>query len=335
MKRIGILTSGGDCPGLNAGIVAAYESLVAYKCVPVLLQDGYKSLIDPDPSKIIQTPISALVPAFRTGGSILGASRTNLDKKDNLKRAAAGVETLELDGLIIFGGDGSLKGAGQLAKLGIPIGAIPKTIDNDVMASDLAIGFSTASNTGMRLIDDLYDTALTHHTWFIVEVMGRQSGMLASAIAQASNATGVIVPEHNWTLSGVESKLNANIGGVIVISEGAWSPSLGLLDISHTQSSSRNVASRLTKKLSKVSKCNIRSVTLGHTLRGGKPTLEDRILAVSSAKCVTAEVAKKRSILAVVKNGIVEGVHIKEVSNGRRFLTIQECHALGNMLVVN
>lgn len=320
--RIGIATSGGDCAGLNAGITEAVTRLRVAGAEPVLIPDGFAGLHRGVEIKIDD---EALWWASRRGGSILGATRTNLKHEESLALARAGIATLRLDGLVVFGGDGSLQGAGRLATNSFPVAGIPKTIDADVGCTDQTIGFATAVQVGCEAVEHVDETRWTHKAAFLVEVMGRRSGMLAADIARSAGVAGVLVPEVPWTLAEVAARLSGPRGGIMVVAESAWSQDLGPVRLNEKgKPQVGDVVEPLAAALHAAGVSHVRTVTLGHLLRGGPAVAADRLLARRFATAAVAEVLAGRSCVTAVRAGKVVPVPVAEAFAPRRFLTAEE-----------
>lgn len=320
--RVGIVTSGGDCAGLNAGIAEVVSRLRISGAEPVLIPDGFAGLHRGDAVKIDD---ESLWWASRRGGSVLGASRTNLKHEESLTRARAGIATLRLDGLVVFGGDGSLQGAGRLATDSFPVAAIPKTIDADVGCTEQTIGFATAVQSGCEAVEHVDETRWTHKTAFLIEVMGRRSGMLAADIARSTGVAGVLVPEVPWTLAEVAARLSGARGGIVVVSEAAWSQDLGPVRLdARGKPQVGGVVDPLAAALHGAGVPRLRTVSLGHVLRGGSPVASDRLLARRFATVAAAELLAGRSCVAAVRAGKVVPVPIDQAFAPRRFLTADE-----------
>jgi len=329
--RIGIVTSGGDCAGLNAGIAEAVARLKDSGATPVLVPDGFAGLYA---AAEILVDDEALWWASRRGGSVLGSTRTNLKHEESLTRARSGVASLNLAGLVVFGGDGSLQGAARLAGDSFPVVAIPKTIDADVGCSESTIGFATAVQVGCESVERIDETRWSHRAPFLVEVMGRRSGMLAAAIAQAAGVAGVLVPEVAWSLGALRERLDTPRGGVVVVSESAWSDDLGP---ARTGANGKplvgGVVAPIARALSERGLSGVRTATLGHVLRGGPASASDRILARNLSSIAVAEVLAGRSCVAVVRDGRPRAVDIEEAFSPRRFLSHPEVASYGALIV--
>lgn len=328
MARVGLLTGGGDCPGLNALICSAVSRLEATGHHPVLLRDGFLSLLRAAEGEDVEYPAAALdrMRLPRTGGTVIGSSRTRL-KKDLLATAETGIRRLRLDGLIAVGGDGSLKSAHRLAQV-LPVAAVPKTIDNDVQATEFSLGFQTAAQTAVDAVERIQDTAASHGSAFLVEVMGRRSGFLAASAAEACAAAGVIVPEQPWSVAELREVLRP--GAVVLVSEGAWQDEVGEPESERHLS---GLVERLMGVLDGELNFNLRGTVLGHTLRGGTPCAADRLLAASFARHAVDTVGAGRSALVVRRNGGTATVDIEEASSGRRFLSEKDLTELSTTVI--
>lgn len=328
--RVGVLTSGGDCPGLNAGILEVVRVLSHAGATPVLIPDGYAGLQRAD--QILITP-SELRQASLRGGSVLGSSRTNLGKDGALEQAIHGFRNLGLDALVAFGGDGSLRGVARLAEHGIIAAGIPKTIDADVGCTDATIGFDTAVQTGCLAIEHIDDTRRSHRSSFVVEVMGRRSGMLAAAIARAASVDGVVVPEVEWSLPGLIEQLSNPAGSVIVVAESAWPKDLGPRPLAaNGKPRVGGIVDSLTEVLSEQVP-RLRTATLGHLLRGGSPVASDRLLAKDLAACAAESVLSGSPCIAAVRSGRVQPLPAAEGFALRRFLSPEEIAALSGLVL--
>jgi 6-phosphofructokinase 1 len=268
MKRIAVVTSGGDVPGLNAAIRAVTRAALAYGAQVLGVQRGYEGLIE---GEFIELTSRAVAGVLRQGGTMLGTSRSERFMTDAGRRQAkAQLERAGVEGLVVIGGNGTLAGAHELFKLGVPLVGVPKTIDNDQYGTDIAIGVDTALNTIADAVGRIKDTASSHRRAFLVEVMGRHCGYLALASGIICGAEMVLIPEQPAHPSAVAARIiEANRIGkahcIIIVAEG-WKPGLRALQqyltTDHTEES-----------------FDIREVVLGHVQRGGTPTAFDRLLA--------------------------------------------------------
>lgn len=268
MKRIAVLTSGGDSPGMNAGIRAVVRTALYHNLGIVGVRHGFQGLIDDDIVPLCNEDVSRII---NRGGTILRTARC-MDFYEPEGRAIA-AETLKkngIDGLVIIGGDGSYHGAHYLeTEHGIPCVGLPGTIDNDIGGTDYTIGFNTALNTAMTAIDQLHDTAESHERIFFVEVMGRLSGYIAMMSGIAGGADHILTPEDITDLDKLiaslqQSRDKGNCNQIVVVSEGD--------DAGNAYTIAKHVEKHSDLK-------GIRVTVLGHTQRGGTPSAFDRILA--------------------------------------------------------
>lgn len=298
-KRIGILTGGGDCPGLNAVIRAAVKTaLRKYRWEVVGIMDGYDGLIEPDQTKILSMEdVRGILPR---GGTILGTTnRSNpfeykIEKKGKIvikdisDKAVKRFRELALDALVVIGGDGSLKIASKFLKKGIPVVGIPKTIDNDLQATDATFGFRTAVETATEAIDKLHTTAESHHRVMVLEVMGRYAGWIALESGIAGGADVILIPEIPYDLDLILKKINERCRNrrffsIIVVAEGAR-PKGGKMTVAKKASKGEferlgGVGEKVALEIEKKIGLETRVTVLGHLQRGGPPCPFDRILA--------------------------------------------------------
>jgi len=288
MKTIGVLTGGGDCPGLNAVIRAVERAGIKYDFETLGIRNGWQGLIDGDVEPLTDFSVSGILPK---GGTILGTSRTNpLKKTSDFQKIKANIKKYGIYALIVIGGDGTLSAARDVAKQGIPVVGIPKTIDNDISGTDMTFGFDTAVSTVTEAIDRLHTTAESHHRIIVVEVMGRNVGWIAVTAGIAGGADEILIPEVHFTMDGVCKKLKDryNAGkkfSIVVIAEGAHEKDLGLPSVPENQRDECGhekfvgVGNILGKELERRLGIETRVTILGHVQRGGSPTAYDRVLA--------------------------------------------------------
>lgn len=305
IQKIAILTSGGDVPGLNACIRAIVRTAIFYNIEVLGIQRGYEGFIDGDFIPLNASSVSQII---QKGGTILSSSRSERFKTpEGRAMAYQQLKNQDIDALILIGGDGSLRGAQQMAlESGIPIIGIPKTIDNDISGTDKAIGFDTATNVAMEAIDRIRDTALSHHRLFFVEVMGRHAGFIALEAGMATGAESILIPETehdlNWLYQTIERKKDwKNSSYIVVVAEG----------------DEAGGAYRLSEKVKSLYPDLYTGVSvLGHIQRGGSPTCFDRNLAT-------------RLGIAAVK-GLLNGeksVMVGELKGEIVFTPLQEIHS--------
>ena len=312
VKRIGVLTSGGDAPGMNAAIRSVVRSALARGIEVIGIRRGWQGLITGD---FVQMDGSSVSRIINRGGTILYTARSEeFRTEEGQKKAAATCKLLGLDGIVAIGGDGTFRGAQDLSRHGIAVVGIPGTIDNDIVCTDYTIGFDTAANTAVECIDRLRDTMQSHERCAVVEVMGRHAGYLALYVGLATGATAVLVPEteYNFDEHVAEKIRQARLGGrtnfMIVVAEGA--------------ASAMEVGEEIREKLG----LDPRVTILGHIQRGGSPTAKDRVLATRmghEAVRVLAEGGTNKVVIdrndEIIAMDIDEGLSMMKTLNGQEF----------------
>ncbi|MDN5347902.1 MAG: 6-phosphofructokinase 1 [Clostridia bacterium] len=264
LKTIGVLTSGGDAPGMNAAIRAVVRQAAEMDIEVIGIARGFAGLIQGDFRRLHLGSVADIV---HRGGTILLTARSE-EFKTEAGRAMA-VDNMRregIEGLVVIGGDGSFRGALHLAKKGVPVVGVPGTIDNDLAGTDYSIGFDTAVNTAVEAINRIRDTATSHERVFIVEVMGRESGQIALMAGIAGGAESILIPEIKVDFAQVIERIErgrrrGKLHSIIVVAEGAASA----LDVS--------------REINRITHLESRVTILGHIQRGGAPTAFDRILA--------------------------------------------------------
>jgi 6-phosphofructokinase 1 len=266
LRRVAVLTSGGDAPGMNAAVRAVVRCAAAHGIETYGVSDGYAGLIAGRLRLLDDRGVGGIL---HRGGTILGTARcVEFCTSETQQRAVAELERHEVDGLVVIGGNGSQQGSAALDALGLPVVGVASTIDNDLPETEITIGFDTALNTATGYIDRLKDTATSHHRAFIVEVMGRKSGYLALLSAITTGAELAVVPEREVTLEAIAADVQAAYARgkahyIIVLAEGA-----------------SMTASELAEYLCQhPSGFEARITVLGHVQRGGSPTARDRLYA--------------------------------------------------------
>jgi ATP-dependent phosphofructokinase / diphosphate-dependent phosphofructokinase len=287
--RIGVLTGGGDCPGLNAAIRAVVRRSLEYGFEVMGIKNGWGGLVKGDMEPMDMYSVSGIL---HIGGTVLGSSRTNLLKSEDLmQRALANIESNGLNALVAIGGDDTLSVAHGLWKRGIPTVGIPKTMDNDVVGTDQCIGFDSATSVVASALDNLHTTASSHHRVMVVEVMGRDAGWVAVVGGLAGGADYILIPEETRTVEEVCKHLERRRGlgkdhSIIVIAEGVTMPELTAKAevaecdaFGHVRLEKRSVGEHLAQAIEEASGIETRFIVLGHLQRGGSPTVADRVLA--------------------------------------------------------
>jgi len=286
MTKIGVLTGGGDCPGLNPVIRAVVRKglLDGYEFIGI--KNGWKGLIENDTMPLNLDTISGILPK---GGTILGTSRTNIYKKEgDLQKAKDNFKKMGIEALIAIGGEDTLGVASKLTKDGIPVVGVPKTIDNDLSCTDYTFGFDTAINIAMECIDRLHTTAESHHRIIVAEVMGRHAGWIALESGLAGGADVILIPEIPIDLEEVCESLKkrharGKLFSIVVVAEGAEFKDKGLVTQEEKLDSFGHVrlggiGEILGQEIEKRTGYETRVSVLGHIQRGGSPTAFDRVL---------------------------------------------------------
>lgn len=286
MTRLGILTSGGDCPGLNAVIRGAVLSgVIRHGYDFVGFRDGWRGVLDRD---MVPLPRHAVRGIARLGGTLLGTSRTNPLKDGGVAAVLQSLQELEVDGLIAIGGEGTLAAAQELSDQAIRVIGVPKTIDNDLDATDFTFGFETAVQTATDAIDRLRTTGESHHRCMIAEVMGRNAGWIALHAGMAAGAHAILIPEYREPLeqvaAWVQSAYHRGRAPMVVVAEAfvpegqeaPYSPR-GLDTFGRPRLG--GIGFLLEHELQKLTGIETRASVLGHIQRGGAPTAFDRVLA--------------------------------------------------------
>jgi 6-phosphofructokinase 1 len=267
MKKIALLTSGGDSPGMNAAIRAIVKTCLYFNIIPIGIRDGYKGMVQADMFEMKYSDVDNII---HTGGTILGSSRClEFKNKETRNIAIKNLIDNSVDGLVVIGGDGTFTGASILSsEMGIPVIGLPGTIDNDIYGTDHTIGYDTALNTVIEAIDKIRDTASSHHRIFFIEVMGRHAGFIALNAAVASGAESVLIPEEIPDLTQLVAQIqNQNKGkrsSIIIVAEG------------EQEGGSIELINKVSPMLVGY---DLRPTVLGHIQRGGSPSAFDRILA--------------------------------------------------------
>ena len=289
IKKIAVLTGGGDCPGLNAAIRAVVKKALQYDWVVYGIKNGWKGLIEGDIEPLTGYSVSGILPK---GGTILGTSRTNPFKdKEDLQKLLDNIKKFGIDAIVAIGGEDTLGVASKLYnEEGVPVVGIPKTIDNDLSGTDYTIGFDTAISIVTDAIDRLHTTAESHHRVMVLEVMGRHAGWIATIAGIAGGADAILIPEKPFDIEEVVNYLEqrrkkGKTFSIIVVAEGAMPKDTKMLSIQDTEKDEfghvrlGGIGNRLAKELERRLGLETRVTVLGHVQRGGTPTAYDRVLA--------------------------------------------------------
>lgn len=264
MKTIGVLTSGGDAPGMNAAVRAVVRTAIANGMTVKGIRRGYNGLMEDDVIDLGARDVSDII---QLGGTMLYSARSSRFKtEEGLAEAMATCKKHGIEGIVVIGGDGSFRGARDLSLRGIPCVGIPATIDNDISSTEYTIGFDTAMNTVIEMVDRLRDTCDSHARCSVVEVMGRRAGHIALRTGLSVGAVAILVPERDTTVEEVIEKIERTrkLGKkhfIVMVAEG-----VGGVD-------------EMAKKIEAVTGIETRGTVLGHVQRGGSPTVRDRVIA--------------------------------------------------------
>lgn len=264
IKTIGVLTSGGDAPGMNAALRAVVRAGLHYGKKMIGINNGYKGLLESDMKELTYRDVSGII---NRGGTVLKTARCKeFLTSEGVQKAAENARAFGIDALVVLGGDGSFRGALDLSQHGFPVIGIPCTIDNDIGCSDYTIGFDTALNTACEAIDKIRDTCSSHDRCSVVEVMGRHAGYLAVNVAVATGAEVCLIPEKKFDLNDIMDKIietteKGKKHFIVVVAEG-----VGGIEF-------------IAKNVEKQTGIETRPSNLGYIQRGGSPTVKDRVLA--------------------------------------------------------
>ena len=318
VRRIGVLTSGGDAPGMNAAVRAVVRTCVYHDIEVYGIRRGWNGLIHGDVVKMDEKSVSRTI---NKGGTILYTARSKeFMTEEGQRRAVSTCKFLGLDSIIAIGGDGTFRGALALSKYGINVIGIPGTIDNDISCTNYCIGFDTAANTAIECIDKLRDTMQSHERCSVVEVMGRNAGYLAMYVGLAVGATAVLVPEKpiDFQQDVIEKLRNARLRGfthyMIVVAEGAGH------------------ATDIAKQIKEAIDLDPRVTVLGHIQRGGTPTGRDRVNATKMGYLAVELLRQgKTNRIVCTHDGGFTDVDIDEALQMKKHMQEMEVNVLGAM----
>ena len=315
MKRIGLLTSGGDAPGMNAAIRAVVRSGLYFGMEVFGIERGYAGLIE---GNVIPMEMRSVSNIVQCGGTRLRSARClEMTTLEGQKKALDTLEKYGIEGLVVIGGDGSFRGAKILSEYGVPTIGIPGTIDNDLEYTDYTLGFDTAVNTCLDIINKLRDTMTSHERVSVVEVMGRHCGDIALYSGIASGAEIIAVPEIPVDMNDIvarinHSRANGKHSNIIVVAEGVMS------------------AEKFANQLKAMTTHDIRPTCIGHVQRGGSPTMADRMLAAqfgNKAVRLLNEGIGNRVVgirdNKIIDMDIIEAVSMKKTFNYELYETLQ------------
>ena len=299
IKTIGVLTSGGDAPGMNAALRAVVRTGISKGLRVMGIRKGYHGLIRGDVEEMTLRSVSDII---NRGGTILQTARSSeFMTKEGLDKSIEMCKIFGIDAIVVIGGDGSYRGALDLSKLGMPVVGIPGTIDNDIACTEYTIGFDTALNTVKDAIDKIRDTAFSHERCSVVEVMGRHAGHIAVNVAIATGAEVALIPEKEFDLNIdiikpiIEGRNRGKKHYIVVVAEGVGK------------------ATEIAENITKISGVEARATILGHIQRGGSPTARDRVMAsIMGARAVEILCEGKQNRIVALKNGKIEDIDINE-----------------------
>ena len=315
MKRIGLLTSGGDAPGMNAAIRAVVRSALYFGMEVYGIERGYAGLID---DQVLQMEMRSVSNIVQTGGTKLRTARCmEMLTVEGQKKALDTLDKYGIEGLVVIGGDGSFRGAKVLSEYGVPTIGIPGTIDNDLAYTDYTLGFDTAVNTCLDIINKLRDTMTSHERVSVVEVMGRHCGDIALYSGIASGAEIIVVPEVAFDMNDIVSSVNRSRASgkhsnIVVIAEGVMS------------------AEAFAKQLQPFTTHGVRPTCIGHVQRGGSPSMMDRMLAAQfgnkAVRLLNDGIGNR--VVGIRNNqiidmDIIEAVSMKKTFNYELYETLQ------------
>ena len=318
IKRIGVLTSGGDAPGMNACVRAVVRTAMFHGVECYGIRRGYNGLIAGDIIKLDERNIAHII---NRGGTVLNTARSKeFMTEEGQKKAVSTCKFLGLEGIVAIGGDGTFRGARALSRHGINVVCIPATIDNDISCTNYSIGFDTAANTAIECIDKLRDTMQSHERCSVVEVMGRNAGYLAMYVGLAVGATAILVPEKpvDFEQDVIEKIRRARFNGfthyMIVVAEGAGS------------------AAEIAKQIKDAIDLDPRVTVLGHIQRGGSPTGRDRVNATKMGYlAVELLLDGKTNKIVCTNHGTFVDVDIEEGLSMKKGIQQMEVDVLGAM----
>jgi ATP-dependent phosphofructokinase / diphosphate-dependent phosphofructokinase len=324
--RVGILTGGGDCPGLNAAIRAAVRYADGERGLTVIgFRDGWRGVMEGRAEELTIADVRGIL---ARGGTILGTSGSQPHRVDGgVDRVREAIKVHRLDGLVVLGGEGTLGAAAEMGD--VPTIGIPKTIDNDLRGTDVTIGFHTASQIATDLVDRLYSTAESHNRVMVCEVMGRQAGWIALTAGIAAGADVIVIPEHPFDVDLVCRRLREvhtlrRQFSILVVAEGA-SPVPGSMDVPEYPLDPNGfpmlggIASVLAAEIARRTGYETRVTVLGHVQRGGSPVAYDRVLATRLARAaVDGALAGRWGAMAGMRGGEVAFTPLAVVGEGAR-----------------
>lgn len=328
--RIGVLTAGGDAPGLNAAIRAIGQMALRDGHEIIGIANGWAGLV----GDFEGTPLTAsdLRGVIGQGGTLLGTARYSLDKPEGGRDLVLAAIDKNLDALVAIGGDGTQRISNWLAECGAPVVGVPKTLDNDLPGTEYCIGFDTAISIVAESLDRLHTTAISHHRVIVVETMGRSTGWVAAMGGLAGGADMIVIPEFPVTMDEIVEHINKRrsagiVYSIIVVAEGVnlgtlggtESPELSGEGVGVVRHATRGVGPFVAAKIEERGNFEVRTTVLGHLQRGGSPTAHDRIFATRvGAAAYDAVIAGKFGMIPVVRDDQVVLTPLSTVAVGQR-----------------
>ncbi len=307
MKKIALLTSGGDAPGMNAAVRAIVRSGLAQGWQVFGVRNGYAGLLADDLQPLAARDVGGII---QSGGTVLGSARCpEFAQPEGRTKALANLHRRNIEGLVVIGGNGSQSGSASLAREGFPVVGVPSTIDNDLYGNDVSIGCDTAINITLEAIDRLRTTASSHHRAFAVETMGRNCGYIALMAGIAGGAEVIALPEHELSPAEVAERLLAarqrgKTHALAVIAEGAKCGVHELMDYYGAHRKSIGFDLRVTR--------------LGHVVRGGIPSAADRVLATRLGAAAVETLATRHGVLVGIVKGDIVTTPLEQITGGTR-----------------
>ncbi len=317
IKTIAVLTSGGDAPGMNSAIRAVVRAGLHYKKKVIGIMNGYEGLLEKDFKELQYRDVSGIM---NRGGTVIKTARSKeFETKEGVQKGIDNMREAGIDALVVIGGDGSFRGARDLAELGFPVIGIPGTIDNDIGCSEYTIGFDTALNTAVEAIDKIRDTGASHDRCSVVEVMGRHAGYLAVHTAVATGAEVALVPEISFEMKDIVSKMRSDKEKgkshfIIVVAEG-----VGGCDF-------------IAKTIERETGVESRDSYLGYIQRGGRPSQRDRVMASKMGLYAVERIVNgEYNKVVAYRNAKMEAIDIDEALKMKKDFNY-ELHRISDLL---
>ena len=325
--KIGILTGGGDCPGLNAVIRAVVRRALSFGIEVLGIRNGFLGLVEGDVEPLTGFSVTGILPK---GGTILGTSRYDpLRVTEDRQKLLNNLKRYGLDALIAVGGDGTLSAARELHEMGVPIVGVPKTIDNDLKGTDYTFGFDTAVNVVRDAVDRLHTTAESHHRVMVVEVMGRRVGWIAALGGLAGGADFILIPEKPYRLDEMCKVLESRHRrgrpfSIVVVAEGAF-PAGEEPPARIGEGGSSSIGFRVAKEIADRLGVETRVTVLGHIQRGGSPTAFDRIIGTRFGLRAVDLVREGRFGQMVALHGTrIDAIPLSEATAGPKQMDLEQ-----------